>query len=227
MASEASCLLKEIRKARNKFKKSKHLSLISGMLRGKRVAYITSGIGVVNAAHAVTLLIKEFSPSAIIAFGIGGAYPSSGLNIGDIAIAEKEIYADTGIFLRNGLHDCDTIGIPILRKGKKKYFNEFPLNKHFIKKAIDVSGAHKGTFLTVGAVTGTLKRAKELSKKYNAICENMEGAAISHICTLYDIPLMEIRGISNIVEDRDIKKWNKYIATLNCQKAVLKIIEKL
>jgi len=26
--------------------------------------------------------------------GIGGAYPSSGLNIGDVAIAEKEISGD-------------------------------------------------------------------------------------------------------------------------------------
>jgi nucleoside phosphorylase len=40
--------------------------------------------------HAATLH-RKFSPSAVINFGIGGAYPS-GAEIGDIAIADKEIY---------------------------------------------------------------------------------------------------------------------------------------
>jgi len=36
----------------------------------------------------------------------------------------------------------------------------------------------------------------------------MEGAAVAHICSMYGIPVIEIRGISNIIEDRDMKKWN-------------------
>jgi len=35
----------------------------------------------------------------------------------------------------------------------------------------------------------------------------MEGAAAAHICALYKVPFMEIRGISNLVTDRDRGSW--------------------
>ena len=55
----------------------------------------------------------------------------------------------------------------------------------------------------------------------------MEGAAIAHICAMYDIPMIEIRGISNIVENRDIKKWDIQLASENCQMAVIELIKTL
>ena len=35
----------------------------------------------------------------------------------------------------------------------------------------------------------------------------MEGAAAAHICALYEVPFLEIRGISNLVADRDRGSW--------------------
>jgi futalosine hydrolase len=35
----------------------------------------------------------------------------------------------------------------------------------------------------------------------------MEGAAAAHICALYEVPFLEIRGISNMVVDRDRASW--------------------
>ena len=55
----------------------------------------------------------------------------------------------------------------------------------------------------------------------------MEGAAIAHICRIYGIPFVEIRGISNMVEDRDKGKWDIELASENCQKAVLHFLETL
>ncbi len=89
-----------------------HPVFSSGTVSGKLVIFGTSGMGKTNAAHAVTVLIERFSPSCIVNFGIGGAYPSSGLKVGDIAVAEKEVYADEGVLLKDGLHsfadDWDT-----------------------------------------------------------------------------------------------------------------------
>jgi len=208
-----------------------------GSLLGKRVVLIVSGIGKVNVAHAVTRLIHEFSPAMIMNIGIGGAYPSAGLKIGDVAIAEKEIYGDEGVLLKDGFHGIDLIGIPLLQKGRKKYFNEFPLDKPLIRKAVRASQlvtrhsslitVKKGAFLTVSTCTGTKKRALELERRYSAICENMEGAAIAHICALYGVPMIEMRGISNIVQDRDLSKWNIKLAAENCQKAALEFIRAL
>ena len=53
----------------------------------------------------------------------------------------------------------------------------------------------------------------------------MEGAAVAHLCTLYKIPLLEIRGISNVVGVRDKRKWNLKLASRNCQQVVLKALQ--
>ena len=35
----------------------------------------------------------------------------------------------------------------------------------------------------------------------------MEGAAVAHVAHLYGVPVGEVRGISNIVTDRDTSSW--------------------
>jgi futalosine hydrolase len=203
----------------------------AGAIAGTRVVFGTSGVGKTNAAHATTVLMGKFSPSCIVNFGIGGAYPSSGLKVGDIAVAEKEVYADEGVLLKDGLHSFEITGIPLLKVRGRKYFNEFPSDKRLSRLALKASGTvapcKSGVFLTVSACTGTVKRARELAAKFTPVCENMEGAAIAHICRIYGIPFVEIRGISNIVEDRDMKKWEIGLAAENCQKAVVQFLEAL
>jgi futalosine hydrolase len=206
-----------------------HPSFYSGAVSGNHVIFGISGMGKTNAAHAVTVLIEKFSPSCVVNFGIGGAYPSSGLGVGDIAVAEKEVYADEGVLLKDGLHSFEITGMPLLKVRGRKYFNEFPADKRLSKMALKAAGsiAHckSGVFLTVSACTGTRKRAGKLAAKFSPLCENMEGAAVAHICSLYGIPFAEIRGISNIVEDRDKGKWDIKLAAENCQKAVLEFLE--
>jgi futalosine hydrolase len=207
-----------------------------GKLSGKRVVMAVSGMGKVNAAHAATRLIHDHAPFCMLNIGIGGAYPSSGLKVGDIAVASGEVYGDEGVLLKDGFHCTDLIGIPLVQKARKKYFNEFPADKHLVRKTVSPSlftfnssliTVKKGTFLTLSACTGTKKRAIELEKRFGAICENMEGAAIAHICVIHDIPFVEIRGISNMVEDRDTVKWKIRLAAVNCQKTALELIRAL
>jgi len=208
-----------------------HPAFYAGAVAGKDVVFGISGMGKTNAAHAVTLLIERFSPSCIVNFGIGGAYPSSELEVGDIAVASKEVYADEGVLLKDGLHSLEMTGIPLLKTRGRRYFNEFPVDKRLSRLAVKASGrvAHcrSGVFLTVSACTGTGKRAGELAGKFGALCENMEGAAVAHICRLYGIPFVEIRGISNMVEARDKGKWDISLAAENCQKAVVRFLEAL
>jgi futalosine hydrolase len=229
VSAEGSMLCRNLSK-----KKGANGLYYEGSLLGKRVVLSVAGIGKVNASRAATLLVHECSPAVIMNIGIGGAYPSSGLNIGDVAVAQKEIYGDEGVLLNDGFHGTDLIGIPLLKKGRKKYFNEFPLDKPLVQNAVRAAQlithysslitVKKGTFLTLSTCTGTKKRALELERRFGAICENMEGAAIAHVCTLYGIPMIEIRGISNIVEDRDRSRWKIKLAAENCQKAALECI---
>ncbi len=211
-------------------------TVYQGSINGGEVVYMISGMGKTNAAHAATVLIEKYSPDLVVLFGVGGAYPSTGLKVGDIAVAEEEIYGDEGVLDREGFHGTEFIGIPLLKKGSKKYFNEFPLDGKLVAKTLGscwlvthhasrVTGVKSGAFVTVSTCTGTRKRALELRKKFDAICENMEGASVAHICAIYERPMIEIRGISNVVEDRDSSKWNIKLAAENCQRALMELLK--
>ena len=64
-----------------------------------------------------------------------------------------------------------------------------------------------GPCITASQVTGTAAEADELAERWEALAESMEGAAAAHICALYGVPFLEVRGISNLVGDRDREHW--------------------
>jgi futalosine hydrolase len=176
-----------------------------GVLKNRRVVICICGIGKTNAAHGATLLIERFQPAFICLIGVAGAYPSSGLAIGDIVIGEKEIYGDEGLLLETGLQTMNAIGLPLVVIDGGHYFNEFPL--HVPEGLRD--HRIRGAIITISACTGTLKRGSEIETKFGALCENMEGAAVAHICLLNNVPAAEIRGISNVIEDRAEKPLDR------------------
>lgn len=210
----------------------------AGEIEGVKVVYSVSGMGKTNAAHAATILVRDYSPGLLINFGAGGAYPFTGLSLGDIMVAEAEIYGDEGVLDSDGFHGTEYMGIPVLRKGGKEYYNEFALDKRVAGEVVrTIGGAFEklsgaptvvsGKFVTLSTCTGTAERAAWLQNTWGAICENMEGAAIAHICALYKIPFVEIRGVSNIVRERDRAGWNIGLASGNCCKAVVEVLKTL
>jgi futalosine hydrolase len=210
-------------------------TIFRGTISGKEVVYMISGMGKTNAAHAATVLFEKFSPDLVVLFGVGGAYPSTGLKVGDIAVAEEEIYGDEGVLDRNGFHGTEFIGIHLLKKGGRTYFNKFALDRRAMRKALDSLALsplpfpliRSGAFVTVSTCTGTRKRASELRKRFSAICENMEGASVAHVCAMYGKPMIEIRGISNIVENRDKSRWDIKLAAESCQRSVMEILKEI
>lgn len=243
VAAEGETLSKKLRPVAS----SGPLKIFSGDISGSSVVLVFSGMGKVNAAHAATILIREFGPSFVLNFGICGAYPSSGLSVGDIALATEEIYADEGVFAGDGFHTLEAIGIPLLKKGGKNYFNRFPADTKLRRKAegaigemllddgnrydcagifCDVS-AKSGPFATVSTCTGTLSAARKIEKRFGVICENMEGAAVAQVCALLGVRFVEIRGVSNIVEDRDLSRWDIKAAARRCGQAVGRFCAKI
>lgn len=197
----------------------------SGLFLGVRVVLAFSGIGKVNAAHAATLLINRFSPSILLNIGVAGAYPASGLKVGDLAVAQEEVYGDEGVVDSDGFSGMEKIGIPFLMRGRKKFFNVFPLHRKLSAEAYaaarSVGNAASGTFVTVSHCSGSTRRAEELGTRFGGLCENMEGAAVAHICARYGLPMAEFRGISNIAGLRDKDTWNLPLAAEICQEAAL------
>jgi futalosine hydrolase len=203
------------------------------MLAGHRVLFCIGGMGKVNSAHAATLL-SGYNPSAIIVFGIGGAYPSSKAKIGDVALAKEEIAGDEGVLTPEGFKDTEFIGIPLLKTSTSVIYNRYTSPDSLIRQSFqslyaglrgEEKTVHLGTFVTLSTCTGTTERARELEERYHGLCENMEGAAVAQVAELHRIPWVEVRGISNVVEDRDLQKWDIPCAAQTVQQAVLHLLE--
>lgn len=223
-----------------------------GELCGKNVILINSGIGKTNAAHSATMLLEKYEIKSLILFGIGGAYEPSGLLPGDIAIATSETYGDEGVMTHNGWHPTELIGFPLVRKNGKDYYNYFPMDSSLldevkqilaslgftrsigntfqrIKKICsdmqDIARIIFGPFITVSTCSGSKNTARMMYSRFHGICENMEGAAVAHVCALYEVPIIEIRGISNMVGDRN--RWKKDEASWKCQRMVSELVRRI
>jgi futalosine hydrolase len=182
------------------------------------VRIIETGVGPVNAAHGVTVAIMEDKPDAILSCGIAGAYPSSGFQIGDVVCAEVEIYGDLGAQSPSGFLDMKALGFPIVTE-PSPLFNELPLQLF--------PSARRARFVTVSTCTGTDGVAIDIEARTRGAVENMEGAAIAHIGHLHRIPVGEVRGISNIVTNRDKSAWRLKDASEAAQQAAIKWIKTL
>jgi futalosine hydrolase len=217
-----------------------------GFIHDEPVILAASGVGKTNAAHAASVMAEKYHPSLVINFGVGGAYAGSGLHIGDLAIATKEIYGDEGVVVSKGFKGMRDIGIPLIdnsvagtsRTGRKSkvgknksraLYNKIPLSGDLVNKVKrrlkkSTFTVTPGPFVTLSAVTGGPRRARELYRRYRAVCENMEGASVAHISFLHGMPFVEIRGISNIVGDRDKRRWKLKEAAAECQGAITELL---
>ena len=198
-------------------------AVIVGDLCGWRCTLLHTGIGAVNAAHALTCQLERQLPDLVIQFGIGGAYVPTGIPIRSVVLATEEVYGDVGVVTPEGWKPADEIGIPLVH-GDPPHFNRFPLDPQLVSTAAEICGARCGVFVTVSQCSGVQAVGDALHARFDGVCENMEGAASAHICRLYGIPFLEVRGISNLVEDRQPARWDIPGAAEAAQSALLKII---
>lgn len=203
---------------------------VTGTRGNAKVRLVAGGLGAVNTAHALSCVLQSQIPELVLQVGIGGAYPTSGLELGALAVATIENYGDLGVRTREGWQSSAAIGIPLVR-GANDFYNHFPLDDALVLWAQGVlakgnSSLRVGPFVTVQECSGTIELGRERCERFAAICENMEGAAAAHICRLFEVPFLEVRGISNMVEDRHRDAWDIPGAAAAAQEAAWDMIGK-
>jgi futalosine hydrolase len=202
-------------------------------LRRASANVVVSGIGCVNTAHALAQhFATRTKPRLVIQAGVAGAYVPAEIAVGSVLLADTEIYGDLGVLTPDGWRPMEEIGIPLVeaRDGQAARFNCFPLDAALIASAEQAAGglvARTGRFLTLSQVTGVRAVGDALHSRFGALCESMEGAAAAHVCALHDVPFLEVRGVSNLVEDRDRSKWQLQEAAAAAQTTVLRLLQNL
>lgn len=164
------------------------------------VTLLCSGVGPVNAALALTRHLAIAGADLVVSLGVGGAYPGSGLEPGDVACAESEHYADLGANSPEGFLDMEALGFPVVGE----HHNRLPLDVFPLSRRLP--------FVTRSTCSGTDAEALEVVERTGGRVESMEGAAIVHTAIAFGVPVAEIRGISNPVGNRDRAAWRLHEA---------------
>lgn len=143
---------------------------------------LVTGIGPVNAAHALTRRLCASPVRRVVSCGIAGSY----VDIGPVACAESEQFADLGADSPEGFVD--------LGCAERMTLELFPVEV-------------RAPFVTVALCTGTAERAAEIVERTGGVVESMEGAAIVQVAHAMGSEAGEVRGISNIAGVRDRESW--------------------
>lgn len=172
--------------------------------------FLVCGVGpTATAATLAACLTLRQSDSqttcdGVILTGMAGGYLDTPATLLATCLAEQEVLGDFGLEHGRGAepfpperlttrHSFD-LASPLLTAAKAI----------LTRLTIPFAG---GVFVTVNTATATSARGLALRDRFNGLCENMEGAAAALACVQAGVPLLEIRTVSNLVEERDPARW--------------------
>ena len=186
MKEELDELLKII-KCENEFKIF-DLDFYECTYNDKELVLVESGIGKVNAARCCQILIDNMDVEYIFNIGVAGSVSKS-VKVLDIVVGEKLVQHDFDITAFN--HEKGYI--PNLGD---KFIESDP---YLLKLALDEvdSNIHKGVIASGDIFCTEEAMSNKISKKFGALCVEMEGASIAQVCYLSHIPFLVIRSISD------------------------------
>ena len=196
------------------------IEFYSGVLCGREVVVAKCGIGKVFAAICAQTMILHFGVTHLINTGVGGAL-SQNLTTLDVAIADGVVQ-----------HDMDTspIGDPV---GLISGINKVVLpTSDLMRKVAVTAAAELGVKYECGIVASgdqfiaSLDKKQFIEEQFSAICCEMEGAAIGHVCYVNGVECLIIRCISDSASGEATMEYPEMVkhAAVISQKLTEKII---
>ena len=181
-------------------------SFWEGEIGGTPVVVSRTEVGMVNAAVATTLLVREYSPQVIINQGTAGAADPA-LRVGDIVIGTAS--APFGSFrtpprkLGEGIDLSSWEILPrLLRVGEERVrFTQFEADPGLVAAAL--ATPYEGGRLVEGIVGSADEWNREVDKllwaqkTFGIVSEDMESASAHQVAEIYRIPFLAVRIISN------------------------------
>ena len=167
-----------------------------GKLEGLDVVVVQCGVGKVNAAMCAQILCSCYGVTHLVNTGIAGSLNAQ-LDIGDLVVSRDAMYHD---------FDCNAFGYPT---GKVPGMDviAFPADEMLTEMAFAAAEAVNPGHTRIGRVASgdQFVASKELKEKIisltQALCTEMEGAAIAQAAYRNSVPFVILRAISDKADD--------------------------
>jgi adenosylhomocysteine nucleosidase len=177
-----------------------------GTINGKDCIVSEAGIGKVNAARSTQIMIDKYKPEYIINIGSAGALEPK-LEIGDTVVSDNCIQHDVDITAFG--HEKGYIA------GVRYIIADAGLVEK-CRKAMELTMDSKyktyiGTVASGDQFISSQGVKEQIHKEFNAMCVEMEGAAIAYVCHLCKVPFVVIRSISDKAAEGNTIEFNEFL----------------
>lgn len=201
------------------------MDFYQGIINGRDVVVVRSGIGKVNAAVCSQILADRYHVTGIINTGIAGSLRSE-INIGDIVLSKDTLQ-----------HDMDATGFgyavgQIPQMDKSVFEGDTRMieaAKECCARVVPEIGVHVGRVVSGDQFVSDKAKKAWLTETFAGYCTEMEGAAIAQTSYLNGIPFLIIRAISDKADDSAEMDYAAFEAKAidHSVKLVLALVEKL
>lgn len=185
----------------NKTNKIYELEFFEGTIENTECVLVECGIGKVNAARCTQVLIDNYDLDYIFNIGVAGGV-SNDLQVGDIVVGEKLVQ-----------HDFDITAF----NHEKGYIPN--LGGKFIDSCSELIELSKKSSLPVkyGVIASgdifctDVNMSNKINSKFNALCVEMESAAVAQVCYLCKVPFLIIRSISDVPNNENNITFDEFL----------------
>lgn len=185
-----------------------------GMLHGRPVIVVLSGIGKVAAATTVALLASEFTPAALLFTGVAGGL-AEGVQVGDLVLARELLQ-----------HDMDASPLfpryEVPLTGRSRFAADMAFSDrlaaaaqcaiadpartlaalHLAEFGIVAPRLHEGLVVSGDRFVATAAESDALRAALpDALAVEMEGGAVAQVCADFGLPFALLRVISDRADD--------------------------
>ena len=206
-------------------KKKAGMEFQEGILRGKQVVVVRSGIGKVNAAVCTQILADDYQVDAVLNTGIAGSLNNE-INIGDIVVSQDVLQ-----------HDMDATGFgyergQIPRMETLSFAADEELADLAQKKCKEVNpdiSVFKGRIASGDQFVSSKEVKTDIVETFGGFCVEMKEAAIGQAAYLNQIPFLIIRAISDKADDSATVDYSTFEkkAIEHCVNLTLAMIEEM
>jgi futalosine hydrolase len=178
-------------------------AVVAGLEGDNRFTVIVGGVGAVTVAANTSKELAINKYSYVINMGIAGGFIGK-VEVGSLVIANEIIAADLGTETAEGFQTLEQLELGCSR------IQCDSLLANRLVEGLSIAGITytQGSILTISTVTGTATIANELMRRNPmAIAEAMEGFGAATAAKLHEVPVLEIRTISNTIGPRDRASW--------------------
>ncbi|TLQ04992.1 5'-methylthioadenosine/adenosylhomocysteine nucleosidase [Pediococcus stilesii] len=189
-----------------------------GQIKGTDVVLVRSGIGKVEAGITAAILVTNFTVDQLIHSGSAGGI-GQGLKVGDIVLSTEVAYHDV---------DATAFGYEYGRLPEQdvvRYVADDKLINKFEKAAEgNEMVVHKGLIVTGDQFISSNVKVKEILGHFpDALCCEMEGAAIGQVAHQFKKPFIVVRAMSDTGDDDANVSFDEFIVDAGRRSAAMLI----